>query len=174
MRLLPALALVALAVLPSALAVSGPSALVLRPADVPAGFRLDPDESGLRTNALEAREFPASRKPFRRWQRVTGYQAKYRKGDASIEARADVFRAPTGAEKCLAWVVSELRKSGISGQRLERFRIGDKGWIFWAGRWTLLVWRQGAVFSGVHGDGLSKARVVELARSQQRRIVAAR
>lgn len=63
------------AAIPTAAAGPDPRALVVAPADVPAGFRLVPDESGLRTNAQEAKDFPESRPYYRRWKRVTGYQA---------------------------------------------------------------------------------------------------
>ncbi len=147
--------------------------LVVQPADVPKGFVVDPDETEVRTNAIEAREFPESRKLFTRWKRVTGYQAMYRRSSARIEARADVFRGPRGADELLALVHAHALRAGISGQRIVPFRIGVEGWIFRAGpSYTLVAWRQGRVFSGVFAEGIPRARTIELARAQQRHVLA--
>ena len=92
---------------------------------------------------------------------------------ASIEARVDVFHEARGASRLLEWVRSEARRSGFRGQKLARFRIGAAGLILWVGdSLTLVTWRQGRVFAAVFGDELPRARLVALARVQQRRIVA--
>ena len=167
------LALAALVAPVAAGALTDPGRLVLRQADLPAGFAVDRDETGLRTNALEAREVPETRNRFRRWGRGTGYQARFVRGHASIEARVDVFRGAGGASRLLEWVRSEARRSGFHGQKLARFRIGAEGLILWVGdSLTLVTWRQGRVFAAVFGDELPRARLVALARVQQRRIVA--
>lgn len=174
----PVLALIAVAVLAAPAAASGldPKALVLGPTDVPTGFRLDRVESGLRTNELEARESPETRALFSRWRRVTGYQARYERSDSTIEARADLFRDSGGARNLLAWVDREFQRSGVMGLRRARAGIGDEGWVYWGGSSSgvaVVVWRYSRVWSGIGSMGLGKARVLALARLQQRRIAEA-
>lgn len=175
MRLVLAIA-VALLVVPLATAEVSPRALVLGQADVPAGFRLDPKESGLRSNELEAKESPEARAKFKRWRRVTGYQAKYLRGSSEIEARVDVFRTADGARKLLEWVDLEWRKAGVTGQRRARAGIGAEGWVHWVPsssfRYTLVVWRHGRVFAGVAGPGIARESTLALARAQQHRMAA--
>lgn len=173
-----AVASLALLAVPASAAQVDPAKLVLRQADVPAGFMLDGEESGVRSNALEISENPESR-VFVRRGRVTGYQAAYtqRTRDlGTISARADVFRGPGGAHELLVWTDRALRKSGFAGQKRARLDIGSEGWIHWAGasglNLSVVVWRQGRVFSGVMALGLTKDRTLVLARAQQRRIVA--
>jgi hypothetical protein len=161
---------------PASAADVDPRALVVQPADVPTGFRVDRDESGLRSNELEAKEYPQTRAVFARLGRVTGYQVAFVRGDASIEARSDLFRTTTGARKMLAWVDLEYRKSGVRGQRRAALDIGDEGWVIWAGKdlgLTLVFWRHGRVFSGLLGHLIPRERTIALAHSQQRRIAAA-
>lgn len=163
------------AAIPTAAAGPDPRALVLAPADVPAGFRLVPDESGLRTNAQEAKDFPETRRYYRRWKRVTGYQALYEKKPAKLESRADVFRSRVGAEAMLSLTDREWRKSGVSGQRRASLAIGDRGVVYWLGgdlRMTLVLWREGRVFAGLQGIGLARDRTIALARRMQRGIAA--
>jgi hypothetical protein len=174
----PILALLAATILAAPAAASGldPRALVLGPTDVPTGFRLDGDESGLRTNELEARESPETRARFSRWRRVTGYQARYERSDSTIEARADLFRDTGGARNLLAWVDREFQRAGLKGLRRARAGVGNEGWVYWGGSSSgiaVVVWRYSRVWSGIAGVGLGKARVLALARLQQQRIAAA-
>ena len=153
-----------------------PRKLVLSQGDVPTGFRLDRGESGVRTNELEAREYPETRALFRRWRRVTGYQAAYEGRGATIEARADLFRDTGGARNLLAWVDREFRKAGVKGLKRGRAGIGSEGWVYSGGSssgMAAVVWRYSRVWSGVASMGLGKARVLALARLQQQRIAAA-
>lgn len=172
-------AALALLAVPALAAPIDPAELVLREVDVPVGFELDREESGVRSNAVEVREHPETR-VFVRWGRVTGYQAAYTRrtrNPGTIEARVDVFRGTDGAHKLLVWVDNELRKAGFAGQKRERVDLGSEGWVHWAGGsgldLSVVVWRQGRVFAGVMGLGLTKDRTLALARVQQRRIVAA-
>lgn len=172
------LALLGAAVLATPVAASGvdPKALVLGPTDVPTGFRLDRDASGIRTNELEARESPETRVRFSRWRRVTGYQARYERGDSTIEARADLFRDPDGARNLLAWVDREFQRSGLKGLKRARAGVGKEGWVYWGGSslgLAVVVWRYSRVWSGIGSMGLGRARVLALARLQQQRIAAA-
>lgn len=171
-------AALALLAVPASAAQIPPVELVLRQADVPAGFELDRAESGLRSNATEIREHPEAR-VFVPWGRVTGYQAAYTRRTrnvGTIEARADVFRASDGAHKLLVWTDRELRKAGFAGQKRARVDLGSEGWVHWASGsgldLSVVVWREGRVFAGVMGLGLTKDRALALARLQQRRIAA--
>lgn len=166
----------AVVALPASAASIDPQALVIARSDVPAGFRVDATETGLRTNELEAKEFPPTRVKFTQWRRVTGYQAKYLRGSSEIEARVDVFRGSDGARKLLRWVDLELRKAGVSGQKRARAGVGAEGWVHWASSdsfsFTLVVWRHGRVFAGVMGRGIGRDTTLALARVQQRRMAA--
>jgi hypothetical protein len=171
----PILALLAATILAGPASASGvdPAALVLGPSDVPTGFRVDRDESGVRSNELEARENPETRALFSRWRRVTGYQAAYERSDSTIEARADLFRDVDGARNLLDWVDREFRRAGVKGLKRARAGVGSEGWVYWGGSSSpvaFVVWRYSRVWSGVAGMGLGKARVLALARLQQRRI----
>jgi hypothetical protein len=174
-RIVFVLAVALATVLPAGAATVDPTALVLNGSDVPAGFRLDADDSGLRTNELEAKEYPDTRPLFRRWGRVTGYKVAFDRGAAKIEARADLFRDAQGARRLLDWVDREYQKSGIRGLKREQPRIGDESFLYRAGDasvFTVVLWRSSRVWAGVVGVGLRKGQVLDLARTQQRRIAA--
>lgn len=164
------------AVVPPASAAPSPQELVLRQGDVPAGFRLDPAESGVRSNAREIEATPRLRPLFARWGRVTGYEVAFeRKSDSSeIDARADLFRRAAGARSLLAWYDRELRKASPVALRRDAVAIGSGGWVYTGTAVTVVVWHSGRVFAGVSGAGeVTKARTLALARAQQRRIAAA-
>jgi hypothetical protein len=159
------------AALPAGAATVDPKALVVGRADVPAGFRLDPDETGLRTNELEAREHPETRPLFRRLGRVTGYQARYERSDlASIETRVDLFKRASGARELHRWVDREMQKSGVKGIARSRARIGSKGVVYSFGEFRIVYWRYGRAWSGMATQELTTPRTLALARAQQRRI----
>ena len=171
------LALLVTTTLPASAAMIDPKQLVLASSDVPPGFNLDRAETGIRTNELEAREYPQTRARFRTWRRVIGYQASYRgQESARIEARADLFRDPTGAHELQLWADREYQRSGISGLTRDRAGIGTESVVFWAGGragHTFVLWRYRRVWAGVAGIGLGKQRTLALARKQQHRIAAA-
>lgn len=177
MRLLLATAVVLLLAVPAAAGEVSPKLLVLQQADVPSGFQLDRDESGLRSNEHEAKGNRRLRDLIRRWERVTGYEAVFDRHDASISSRAEVFRTPEGAGRLIAYVVAEMKKSGIRGLHRSPLRIGKDGWLYGgkdaASTFNLAFWRHGRVFAGVAAYGVAKPRTVALARAQQRRIAAA-
>jgi len=151
-----------------------PTTLGLRQGDVPRGFRADPDDTGVRTNAQEIREFPESRPVITRFGRLTGYQAMFRRGSSRIQARADVFRTVGGARGFLAWIDLEWRKAGLAGQRRARAPIGTEGRISWSPQGhAVVLWRHGHVFGGVLALGVGRDRALDLARAQERRIEAA-
>ncbi len=163
----------ALLVAPALASEVDPKALVLGDRDVPKGFRVDPSESGVRTNALEAREHPESREPFERMRRVIGYQALYARGESRIEARSDLFRDAQGARDFLLLTEREWRKSGAKGLKRAPAGVGAEGWVYWNSLYAVVYWRYSKVWSGVSGIGLGKARTLALARDQQRKIAAA-
>jgi hypothetical protein len=169
-------AALALVVVPASAAQIDPAELVLHQADVPAGFRLDGEETGLRSNELEGREHPEIRGRFASWGRITGYQAAYRRSErrfSTIEARVDVFRRADGARRLLEWADLEYRKAGINGLKRAPTSLGTGGWVFWSPTslpYTVVIWREHRVFSGVFSFDLGRDRTLALARVQQRRI----
>lgn len=165
------------AVVPAWAAQVDPQTLVLHQMDVPAGFELDRDGSGLRTNDSEAkgdRRLPAL---LKRWGRVTGYETEYDRREATLTSRADLFRAPDGPVLMMAYVVEDAKKSGIKGLRRSPVRIGAGGWLYGggsgSGAFNLVIWRHQRVFAGLVAFGIEKGRMLALARAQQRRIAAA-
>ena len=154
-----------------------PRSLVLRSSDVPKGFALDRDETGLRTNESEGKT-KSGAALIARFGRVTGYEAEWDgdRGLASIVSRADVFRTPAGARGLLRLSTSELRASGIKGLRRTAVGIGDEGYVFHGGPHAELAWvqwRSGRVTGSLAGWGVTRDVLVRLARTQQRRIAAA-
>lgn len=166
-----ALLVACVVVLPASAASIQPWNLALAASDVPAGFRVDPGETGVRTNERDLREVPEARDRFGRRERLIGYQSMYRRGSARIESRSDVFRAADGAREMLSWVDLEARKAGFLRQRRASLSIGSGGFVHWAGgAYTFVVWRQGRVFTGVFAEGISRSRTIALARAQARQI----
>lgn len=172
MRAACIIAFLAVVLVASASAASfDPKRLVFPASSVPAGFRVDPKETGLRSTERYVRVYPQARLYFARWKRVVGYQARFLRGSSKIETRSDVFRTAAGARQMLAWVDLETRKAGFSGQRRAPLSIGLGGWIHWVGdSYTFVIWRQGRVFAGVLAAGISRSRTIGLARAQERRI----
>jgi hypothetical protein len=157
---------------PAATAQVDPGRLVLRQADVPAGFRLQPRESGVRTNALESREAEARRLIARSGRRI-GYQTRFDRAGRTIQSRADLCRNARGARVFLGAIDDEMRKGGIRGLVRLRVGLGGGGWLY-TGRvepaFVLVVWSYRRAFAGVVTTGLSRAATLALARKQQRRI----
>ena len=154
-----------------------PQLLVLRQADVPAGFALDRDRSGLRTNESESKGDRRLPGLLKRWGRVTGYETEYDHGEGTLTSRADLFRNAEGSRLMMAYVVGEAKTSGIKGIRPLPVRIGSGGWLYGggsgAGAFNLVIWRHQRVFAGLVAFGVQKGRMLGLARAQQRRIAAA-
>jgi hypothetical protein len=175
MRLVLCSVVVALLAAPALAAGVDPSALALRQADVPPGFTLDRSESGVRTNAVEAKESPEAGRFFARWHRVTGYQTVWERRERRIEARADVFASAEGSQKLLEWADRQLRLSGIKGLERAPVRIGAGGWTYGGGVdfGAVVIWRYRLVWAGIGGTRLGPAVALDLARKQQQRIAAA-
>jgi hypothetical protein len=175
---LACLALLAASVLIAGAAAASldPHSLVVRGADVPSGYRFDPRESGVRPNS-GASVHATEQSLYSRSGRITGYEVTYRRDSAYIRSRADVFRAAGGPKALLDWFDAETKRSGIKGLRRGRAGIGTESWVYWGGTppvsVNLIAWRQGRVFAGIVGSGVTKRRALELARAQQRRIVTA-
>jgi hypothetical protein len=154
-----------------------PQSLVLRESDVPASYRLNPDKSGRRTSAQDSVGYPDLRTKYASWGRLGGYQNQFDKGDDSIASRADVFHGRSGARRMLAWFVAETERQGVLHLHASKVPLGDEGveYSFAGGdvRFTIVLWRYRRVFSIVGAGGLERARVLVLARTQQRRVASA-
>ena len=155
-----------------------PGALVLHASDVPAGFVLDREATGIRTNDDEGGSDRKSRAFIARLGRITGFQSEWHRGVErdSIVSRADVFRTRDGARRYVDLAAGSLRASGIKGLRKSVIRLGDQAYVFHGGRTgeiAWVVWRSGRVAGTVVGWGLQRDITLSLARTQQRRIAAA-
>lgn len=175
MRVIAALVVCAAVLAGVAAGAVSPRTLVIRAADVPAGFRLQAASSGVRTNAQEAKENAEAGRLFRRWGRLTGYQMIFDGGERTIEARSDVFRSLAGPRAMLEWADRQARLAGIKGLEHEDVRLGADAFLVSAGPTgeVYVYWRYGIVWSALGGRGIGKAKVLSLARVQQRRIVSA-
>jgi hypothetical protein len=152
-----------------------PGKLVLQEADVPKGFTVDEEETGVQSNR-EAGSDREARALVARSGRITGYEAEFDRGTASISSRADLFRTAAGATMLLRYLEREIRKAGIARMRAARVRIGAEGWVWGVPRpvsFSIVVWRYRRVFAGIAVAGIPRARALALARVQQRRIAAA-
>lgn len=161
---------------PAAAATIDPATLVLSQADVPAGFRLDREGSGVRSNAAEAKNDRELGAQLRRWGRVTGYEAEFDRADATLSCRADLFTSPRGAREMFELFEREVAKAGIRGLERTRIGLGAGGWVYGGGSaaaFVVVAWRDRRVFAGVAATGLSRRQTLALARVQQRRIAAA-
>jgi hypothetical protein len=152
-----------------------PRTLALQLADVPSGFELDRERTGVRSNARELRKYPELAGLFTKVGRVTGYSAEFRRGSAFIGSRADLVRRSAGARVLLDWYDREIRKGGVRGLERTRGGVGSESWLFWepSTKLTLVAWRYKRVFAAVLGTDLTKEQTLGLARAQQRRIAAA-
>lgn len=160
---------------PAGAASVDPKTLVLARSDLPAGYRLARDESGLRTNEQESKDSREARELVVRSGRLTGYEATWGKPGTMAQSRADLCRRPSGARILFDFVVQEMRKSGIKGLRRAPAGIGAESWLYSGGDsqasgFALVVWRYERVFAGIVGIGLTRTFALELARKQQRRI----
>lgn len=179
-----AAALVAALAVPASAAQLDPKTLVLRPADVPAGFELVEGQSGVRSNTRRASMYRAGRRPpLARFGRLTGYDAVYSRSRpyAVIVSSADLYRGAEGVDRFLDWWEKDVRAHGDKGPKVRRTWIGVRAWVTTQrlprGSGTMLYtsvsWRHGRVTAGVVGQGVPAATVIRLARKQQRRIAAA-
>lgn len=178
MRVSLAFAVVVAVLAAPASAALDPGVLVLRQADVPAGFRFDEGDSGVSSNARRAKDSPEFRPVMVRSGRLTGYEAVFAntRSSAAIESLADVFRAPEGARMVLLWFDREVRRASPAPLKRTATGIGAQGWVYRGSkplRFTLVAWREGPVFGAVFGIGVSTDTTLALARTQERRIAAA-
>jgi hypothetical protein len=176
MRIALAVVVAVLLSAPALAAGPDPARLVLRASDLPSTFAVDPDKTGVRTNEREFRQEPEAGRVLRRAQRITGYQAEFTRGANTLASRVDLLRTSAGATLVLDYVDRDMRKSGFRGLHRERMAIGDEGWLYGDRKGavvTMVVWREGRVFSGVIATRVRRSLVVSLARVQQRRIAAA-
>ena len=165
---------------PAGAAAVDPKTLVLRQADVPAGFRLLPDQSGIRSNREIATAGSEHRRQLERSGRVSGFFRLWQ-GQAPgvfvlVGSAADLCRDARGASVWLAWLDTRARlQTARTKLRRQVVRIGDEGWAYSSARLggTALVGRRrGRVVALVSTSGLGLGRALDLARRQQRRIAA--
>ena len=151
-----------------------PARLVLQRSDAPAGFRLDPSNSGPSSNAHELSANKEIGQRLLGAGRVTGYIAEFQRGDLGINSRADLFRATSGAHNVLLYFDRELRTEGIKGLRRSRVDLGSEAWVYAGPPGTMAVaaWRHGRVVAALATIGLSRAKTLDLARAQDRGIAA--
>jgi hypothetical protein len=159
----------------SAAAAVDPRALVLGPDEVPSGFRLDPSDSAVRSNAVAARGQPARVKLFRRWVRLTGYYGTYESGATKkIEVFSDLFRGAGGARSMLRLTMDDWESVSTSSQTRTPVAFGHEGVVYTSSSdFHLVLWRRGRVVSGFQGIGLSRAKTLALARAQDHKIAVA-
>jgi len=162
-----------------------PKALVLRPSDVPQGFGFVPAESRYWPNT--ALTGTAASPVLARSHRLNGYQGAYQKRDGArlheILTRADVFRAPSGAEIFFTWFDRDQRNSNADRIRKgaqpyigRRADLGQGGWIYVQQvppDYVLVFWRYHRVFAWIRTWGVGVKPTLGLAKRQQRRIVTA-
>jgi hypothetical protein len=150
---------------------------VLRQADVPPSYHLNREKSGVRTLAQDTREFPQLRTKYRAWGHLAAYQVEFDRVDDDIASRVDLLRGRAGARGMLEWFLREANRQSQLHIRPRAFRLGDEGMLYWwkfhREEFTIVLWRSGRAFSLVGGGGLGQRAVIALARTQQRRIVAA-
>jgi hypothetical protein len=172
---------------------SSPAAIVLAPGDLPAGFAVDPAGTGSRPNARAAKEFDVPLAAFRRWGRVTGYEASFtratrldrrRRGAVSVTSGVSVYRDAGGAHAAYAFNVKRCRRApfarpapaaGVGQEALLCGAAVERG-----GQTAILyplIWRRDRVFAAITAVGLpgqiGPADVLPLARRQDERIRAA-
>jgi hypothetical protein len=177
-RILGVVVVALLLAIPAGAASVDPKTLVLARSDLPAGYRLNRDESGLRTNERESKDGREARELVVRSGRITGYEATWGKREITLDSRADLCARSSGARILFDFVVQEMRKSGIKGLRRAPAGVGADSWIYSGGDaqasgFALVVWRYHRVFAGIVGVGLSRTLALELARKQHRRIARA-
>jgi hypothetical protein len=162
-----------------------PRSLVLTQADMPAGYRLDRNDSFVMSNARFSGGIRANEKLVARSGRITGYLATYerRAGERlrTIRSRTDVLATPAGARLLLSALDASMRKTNAKRPPLlaygrERAGIGGEGWVHWSGSpgyFVFVMWRHGRVLGVVDSWGVGRERTLALARVQQRRLAAA-
>lgn len=177
MRLLLALASLLIAV-PASAADLDPRAVALRASEVPDGYAIDRKLSGVVPNAelTSPSSLPAV---VARSGRVSGYRRFFRHRsslDTVVVSGVDVFRRAAGAQVMLEWIDARQRQlSRSAGHRRENVGVGQVGWVYWKGApdsYTAVLWGQGRLVGMVSSFGLGRAPTIELARKQQRRMVA--
>ena len=121
--------------------------------DVPSGFRVDLDDTGVRTTPGDAGESGRST----RLQTVRAPdRIRHVPAGLVVSRRAQTSSGRSAAPaKLLAWIDLEWQKAGIAGQRRARAPIGTEAHIFWSPQGhAIVLWRHGHVFGGVLALGV--------------------
>jgi hypothetical protein len=164
--------------------------MVLAPGDLPAGFAVDRTRTGSRPNAPAAKEYDVPLATFRRWGRVSGYEASFtraagrdrrRSGAVSVTSGVSVYEDPGGAHAAYAFNVKRCRRAPFA-RRAPAAGVGQEALLCGAavernGEAAILytlIWRRGPIFAAITAVGLpgriGPADVLPLARRQDERI----
>lgn len=166
-----------------------PQQLVLRLADLPAGFSIDRNETGPRPNAVVARETSSTLVQLARWGRIGGYQATFTReptlrgllaGSLEVQSVASVYRTTRGAAAsfvqsrtaCRKPPFKQLSMGGHLGHEaaycsMQRMSSGQKITVY------VLLWRHGRISAAILLGGLAgvvdPTEAVKLGRKQDAR-----
>jgi hypothetical protein len=161
--------------------------LVLQPDDLPAAFdRFDEGRQAAADNPGGSRADPE------RFGRRDGWKARYRRsgsqttpGPLVVESRVDLFESSGGAEDDLDAAREDLTEGDLEWQPIGEPGLGDESFAatlvqgsdLSEVRFYQVFWRQGDVGASVNVNGfegrLTLAEALDLARKQERRILAA-
>ena len=183
MRVLATAAVCAAAItVPAAASNIDPQALVVRQADLQAGFVVDRELSRATTNESYVRN--GLGRLVARTGRLTGYHRGFRHRTSKVkvvQAGVGVFRVPDGAQAMLSWQDAEQRRHNakrgvIQAYGRESVCIGTRGWVYWGGYpayYVLVSWSSGSLHGYVVSWEIGRKATLALARLQQRRMAAA-
>ena len=152
--------------------------MVLRNGDLPRGYDVLRANTGRLPNAKAAQGNRQLERDFTSWGRSDGYTIEYDGGvRGNISSRVDLFRQRRGAASFLTWSVEATPKwAGIPLVRREP-GLGEAAFVFRKDFGTsvffVVEWRYRNICAHVSADNLGVPKTIELARVQQRRIVAA-
>jgi len=184
----------ALVLATGALAAPTPAKLVLRLNDLPTGFKVEPAETGVRTNATVAKAAKTTVATLKKMGRLTGYEATFSRvpteapdelaGVSRVQSFVAAYKTAAGAKAGFA----RNRKTCAKATKLPlTMRIGDQA-AFCRARQSFqgveyvvyaLVWRSGARTGSLVVVGTSLPLVppsvpVRLAQTQDARMRTAR
>jgi hypothetical protein len=183
MRLLTAIACALAMIAPASATVLDPTALVLRQADLPAGFGVDRHRSRSTPNASYTSP-QRLRSLVEKWGRVTGYRRVFDHRDSNVkvvQSQVDLFGTAAGAGAMLAWVDAEQRRHNarrgvIQAYGREGAEVGEESWVYWSGYpgyYVLVAWRHDRVLGLISSWEVGREGTLKLARIQQRRMATA-
>lgn len=111
-----------------------PRSFVMDSADLGSGFRLNPDQSGPRTNDAAQNRDDVQR--YQQWGRVTGYNAQFERessilaslsGSALIVQAVSLYRTPQGAQQAFDY---SRQRNGQTMELLGTPEVGEASLAF--------------------------------------------